>query len=237
MRARAAGESLAGPIVATIFVRRVIPAYLADVELLLVRHALPERVEVETGAADPGLTEVGILQAERLADYLHTERIDAVYSSPLRRAVETVAPLAERRGLTVATVAEVAEWDRDASVYVPVEELRARGDSRFEEITRHAWTDMALIVPFRDRVVAAIDAVIEAHPGGRVVVGCHAGVVNVYLGEVLGLPVDRRGFHYPNYTSIARVAASRSGARTVVTVNETAHLRDTGLLHGLIQRS
>lgn len=237
MRSRAAGESLAGPIVATIFVRRVIPAYLADVELLLVRHALPERVEVATGAADPGLTEVGFQQSTRLADYLDGEQIDAVYASPLRRAAQTVAPIAERRGLPLVTVDGVAEWDRDAAAYVPIEELRAQGDSRFADITRHAWTDMALIVPFRDRVVAAIDAVIDAHPGGRVVVGCHAGVVNVYLGEVLGLPIDRRGFHYPNYTSIARIAASRSGARTVVTVNETAHLRDTGLLHGLIQRS
>jgi probable phosphoglycerate mutase len=207
------------------------------VELLLVRHALPERVEVDAGAADPGLTDVGAQQAERLAEHLDDERIDAVYSSPLRRAIDTVSPVASRHGLPVVNVDGVAEWDRDASAYVPVEELRAQGDSRFADITRHAWSDMALIVPFRERVVAAIDALIDAHPGGRIVVGCHAGVINVYLGEVLGLPIDRRGFHYPNYTSIARVAASRSGVRTIVTVNETAHLRGTGLLHGLIQRS
>ena len=237
MRSSAAGLSLAGPIVATIFVRRVIPAYLADVELLLVRHALPRRVEVDAGSADPGLTEVGLEQANRLADYLDGEQIDAVCASPLRRAFQTVAPVAARRGRDVVTVDGVAEWDRDSSAYVPVEELRAEGDGRFADITRHAWADLALIVPFRDRVVAAVDAIVAAHPGGRVVVGCHAGVINVYLGEVLGLPIDRRGFHYPNYTSIARVAASRSGVRTIVTVNETAHLRDTGLLHGLIQRS
>jgi probable phosphoglycerate mutase len=92
-------------------------------------------------------------------------------------------------------------------------------------------------VPFRDRVLAAVDALVAAHPGQRIVVACHAGVINVYVGEVLGLPIERRGFHYPNYTSIARVAASRSGARTVVTLNETAHLRNTGLPMGLVQRS
>ena len=202
-----------------------------------MRHALPRRVELDDGAADPSLADVGVQQAERLADYLDGERIDAVYASPLRRAVETVAPVATRRGLDVAIADGVAEWDRDASAYVPVEELRAQGDERFADVTRHAWADLDLIVPFRDRVVAAIDAIVAAHPGGRVLVGCHAGVINVYLGEVLGLPIDRRGFHYPNYTSIARVAASRSGVRTIVTVNETAHLRNTGLLHGLIQRS
>jgi probable phosphoglycerate mutase len=43
------------------------------------------------------------------------------------------------------------------------------------------------------------------------------------------------GFFYPNYTSIHRVAASRSGVRSIVTVNETAHLRGTGLPIGLVQ--
>jgi probable phosphoglycerate mutase len=219
-----------------IFVGCVAPAYLLDVELLLVRHGLPERIETSGAAADPGLSEIGRAQAELLADYLATEEISAVYASPLRRAGETVAPLASRLGLPVVVVDGVAEWDRDAAEYIPVEELRSSGDERFHEMTRGAWSDLALMGPFRERVVAAIDAIVGAHPGERIVIGCHAGVVNVYLGEVLGLPIDRRGFHYPNYTSIHRVAASRSGVRTVITVNETAHLRHSGLPMGLIQR-
>lgn len=201
-----------------------------------MRHALPERVELDEGAADPPLSAVGRRQAELLAEYLASEEIAAVYSSPLRRAAETVTPLAARLGLPVTTIDGVAEWDRDATHYVPVEELRAARDSRFADLTLHAWSDLALIEPFRDRVVAAVDSVVAAHPGERVVVGCHAGVVNVYLGEVLGLPVDRRGFHYPNYTSIHRIAASRKGVRTIVTVNETPHLRNSGLPMGLVQK-
>lgn len=201
-----------------------------------MRHALPQRIELAEGSADPSLSDAGREQAERLADYLASEDISAVYASPLRRAAETVAPLAARLGVPVTTIDGVAEWDRDASEYVPVEELRDSGDSRFADITRHAWSDLALIEPFRDRVVAAIDALVATHPGQRIVIGCHAGVVNVYLGEVLGLPIDRRGFHYPNYTSVHRVAASRSGVRTIVTVNETPHLRHTGLPMGLVQK-
>lgn len=202
-----------------------------------MRHARPERIEQADGRADPTLTDVGRQQAERLADYLASESIEAIYSSPYARARETVAPLAERLSLPVTIVDDVAEWDRQSTEYLPVEELRAAGDARLREVTSDVWRDLELMLPFRHRVVAAIDALIAAHPGGRIVVGCHAGVINVYLGEVLGLPVDRRGFHYPNYTSLHRVAASRSGVRTVVTVNETAHLRNSGLLDGLIQRS
>jgi probable phosphoglycerate mutase len=51
---------------------------------------------------------------------------------------------------------------------------------------------------------------------------------------VLGLG-PQRGFFYPNYTSIHRVAAARSGERSVVTINETSHLRSTGLPMGLFQ--
>ena len=63
---------------------------------------------------------------------------------------------------------------------------------------------------------------------------CHGGVINGYLSHILGL-APSNGFFYPNYTSIHRVAAARSGERSVVTVNETSHLRGTGLPMGLFQ--
>ena len=44
---------------------------------------------------------------------------------------------------------------------------------------------------------------------------------------------DPSGFFYPNYTSIHRVAAARSGERSVLSLNETCHLRGTGLPIGL----
>jgi probable phosphoglycerate mutase len=207
------------------------------VELILVRHARPERIEHSEDHADPALTDLGRRQAERLARYLAEEPISAVYSSPYTRARETAEPLAVLLGLAVTVVDDVAEWDRTSTEYLPVEELRAAGDERLREVTSDVWRDLDLMLPFRRRVVDALDGLIAAHPGQRIVVACHAGVINVYLGEVLGLPIDRRGFHYPNYTSVHRVAASRSGVRTVVTINETAHLRNTGLLEGLIQRS
>ena len=75
---------------------------------------------------------------------------------------------------------------------------------------------------------------IGAHRGGRIAVVCHGGVINTYLAHVLGL--TGQSCFYPNYTSIHRVAAAGSGERSIVTVNETAHLRGTGLPIGLFQR-
>ena len=73
------------------------------------------------------------------------------------------------------------------------------------------------------RVVTALEALIDAHPGQRIAVSCHGGVINSYVGHVLGLPVGQH-FFYPNYTSIHRIVASRRGHREVVTLNETAQI-------------
>jgi probable phosphoglycerate mutase len=205
-------------------------------ELLLIRHALPVRRELAEGIADPELSTTGVEQAALLAGYLAGERLDALYSSPLRRARQTADHVAAASGLPVVIVDGVAEWDRTSSEYVPVEELKAADDPRWHAIVAGRF-DMHDESPesFRGRVVRALEDIIDQHPGGRVAVACHGGVVNAYLGHVLGLPVGP-GFFYPNYTSIHRVAASRGGHRSVVTVNETPHLRGTGLPMGLLQQ-
>ncbi len=205
-------------------------------ELILVRHALPERREVADGPADPELSPDGHAQAELMANYLRTEHIDAIYSSPMRRAVQTAIPLGSTFGLDPVIVDDVAEYDRHASEYVPIEDLKASGDPRFGEVQSGADLPADEIAAFTDRVISALEGIVERHAGHRVVVVCHGGVINAYLGHVLGVSYTPPGFVYPNYTSLHRFAASRSGVRSVVTVNETAHLRHSGLPMGLFQR-
>ena len=61
----------------------------------MIRHGLPVRRETTDGSpADPELDTAGQEQAQRLARWLAPEGIDAVYVSPMRRALETAAPLA-----------------------------------------------------------------------------------------------------------------------------------------------
>jgi probable phosphoglycerate mutase len=195
------------------------------VEIVLVRHGLPLRVELETGIADPELASEGHEQAAKMAAYLGVEDIEAVYVSPLRRAVETARPLCKLLGLEAVVSEGVAEFDRNSREYVPVEELRATNDPRWEKLLRGEWDgvdeDPSL---FRARVVATVEDMIARHPGGRVVVVCHGGVINQYLAHVLGIETHI-GFFYPKYTSIHRVMAARSGQRSIVSINEASHLR------------
>jgi len=195
------------------------------VEIVLVRHGLPLRVELETGIADPELAAEGHEQAEKMAAYLGVEDVEAVYVSPLRRALETARPLCKVLGLEAVVSEGVAEFDRNSREYVPVEELRATNDPRWEKLLRGEWdgVDEDPSV-FKARVVATVEDMIARHPGGRVVVVCHGGVINQYLAHVLGIETHV-GFFYPKYTSIHRVMAARSGQRSIVSINEASHLR------------
>src|SRR5437867_313340 len=120
-------------------------------ELLLIRHALPERIETQDGSpADPPLSAIGRAQAHRVARWLAAEclaqraqvsrsepqasedhqggerrpsgLIGAVYSSPMRRARETAEPLARAIGAEVAIDAGLVEMDHLSDVYVPLEQ-------------------------------------------------------------------------------------------------------------------
>ncbi|CAN5812262.1 MAG: histidine phosphatase family protein [Ilumatobacteraceae bacterium] len=203
-------------------------------ELLLIRHALPMR-HASTGGADPALAELGVAQAARLAEYLSTESIDAVYASPMRRAMETAAPLAARFGVDVIASDGLAEWDRNADEYVPIEDLRASGDPRWQAMLAGEWISDEDPVAFGARVVDAVEVIIAAHPGQVVAAVCHGGVVNAYLAHLLGRS-EAGAFFAPDYTSIHRIAASRRGHRAILTLNETGHLRGTGLPVGLFER-
>jgi probable phosphoglycerate mutase len=194
-------------------------------ELLLIRHAEPRRVS-DAGVADPGLTETGVKQAERLASYLaegSPSQVTAVYSSTQRRAVETALRVADRLGVAPTQDPDLLEFDHGATFYTPVEEYTGDKAAQWEGIAAGRWGDHAFDLPaFRTRVHAAMERIIAAHPSATVAIICHGGVINSYLGEVIGASGPM--FFAPGYTSITRVAASRSGHRQMLSANETWHL-------------
>jgi len=194
-------------------------------ELLLVRHALPLRVATVDGSpADPPLAEEGRGQAQRLARWFERERLDALYSSPLRRALETAEPLARGRGLELRVEPGVAEFDAEASHYVPLEELKATDLEGWRALVASGFYLGGDAETFRATVVAALEGIIADNPGARVAVVCHGGVINAWMSHILG--TDRIFLFEPVYTSVSRFLAATSGERSVVSLNETAHLRE-----------
>jgi probable phosphoglycerate mutase len=192
-------------------------------ELLLIRHARPERVEGVEGA-DPGLDEIGVRQADALAAWLSVEQLDALYASPMRRAIETAAPLAEVTEHSVQTDEGICEFDRGFDFYIPMEEMKEENHPHWQVLSSGDWSQVpGDLFAFRDRVVETIDRIATDNSGRRVAVVCHGGVINAYTGHVLGIEAPL--FFEPEYTGISRVLASSSGVRSIASLNEAAHLR------------
>jgi broad specificity phosphatase PhoE len=194
-------------------------------EFVIVRHAEPVAMRVESGAADPTLSELGRAQAEALAASPALPTIDVIVQSPSRRAVETARPIAERFGLDPMTLPDLVEFDHGEAEYVPVEQLRELRDERWQAMVRGEAYGAVDADAFRARVTAAFATLAAANPGRRrVLVVCHSGVINAYIGDVIGM--ERLLWFAPAYTSFSRVAAARDGRRGILSLNETPHLSD-----------
>ncbi len=194
-------------------------------QLVLVRHALPVRIDAtaDGAAADPELAERGWDQARRVVAALVDDQIDAIYASPALRARQTAAPLAEALGLEVVIEPGLAEFDAGHSTYVPVEELKAEGGPRWEAL-RTGQMPGVDHTAFRAAVVAGVERVVAAHPGGRAVLFAHSGTINAWTGHVAGVSTPL--WVAPDYASLTRVGAARDGRRGLVSLNETGHVRD-----------
>ena len=188
-------------------------------ELILVRHGLPERRD---DTSDPPLSAIGHEQARKVAAWLAHEKIDAVFSSTMLRARQTAEPYAALRGYGIDCHDGICEFDRASGTYVPMEELKREN--------YEAWLAMATgdhgvdIGGFHDTVVETLEAIVEANSGKRVVVFCHGGVINVWTAHVLGMAP--RLFFEPDYTSVHRYMCARTGQRNVVCLNDRGHLRE-----------
>lgn len=193
-------------------------------EILLVRHAVPE----PDGTLDPGLGDEGRSQSQSLADYLGPESVDAVYSSHLRRAVETVQPLAAVRGLDIVVDEGLREWVSNATAYTGTERMvdsartKAFLEGRYEDefLPPHNADDL------RATMIATMRRIGLAHQGQKVVAASHGGASNTFLAAILDSP--RRFFFNPGYASISRVQVWPDGRFVLLCINELTHERDRG---------
>jgi len=193
------------------------------VELLVIRHALPEAEVRSDGPADPPLSPLGLQQAEATAEFLADEMVDAIVTSTMRRAIQTGQPLVDRLGLIPERLDGLKESDHRRSNYTPAEDMDAD-----HEVVREFMEDPLRMFsdgyePFRDRVQKTFDDIVAAQRGRTVAVFCHSMVASVYIQTLLDH--DDPFALISDYCGISRITASSTGVRTLRSVNETAHLR------------
>ncbi len=196
--------------------------------VLLVRHGRPETVINSPTIADPGLTELGQWQAERLAHWLTNEDIDQVITSPKRRAIETVHGVFTPRGLEHQVVEDFNEIDLGSHTYHPTELLSSEGGEFWDKIVAGQFDEIGWDHPdvFNARVLAAWQNLCRNPPGERIVVGCHGGTIRVILAAVAGHP--GASFRV-DYASISRIEVAPSNDDhpdpmcQIISTNETGH--------------
>src|SRR5665213_93278 len=176
-------------------------AYLIGVEgvteIWLVRHG--DCYEGMAEGPDPPLSPLGRRQAEQLAVRVKQAGVAAIYASPFRRAVETARILGN----------DIIEDKRLVEIEL---ELGDDGNLDFKETA-------ASVV---ERMRSAIDTIVEAHPGQRVVVVTHGVALMAYVTDVLGLAPGQIRL-LPYYTSVS-VVRGLGDSRMVGGIADTAHL-------------
>lgn len=176
------------------------------IRLILVRHGQPDGTWGND--PDPGLDARGHEQAGATADALVSLGPLPIVVSPLRRTLETAAPLA-------------AQWDVTPTVDARVGELKAPPDPRPDHATwlRTLVTGLGadapeVMGPFRDRVLAAIRAITT-----DTVVVTHFLAINAIVGAANG--DDRVMSFRPGHCS-RTVIESSAGVLRVVELGESA---------------
>jgi probable phosphoglycerate mutase len=191
-------------------------------EILLIRHGLPLRVESDR-PVDPPLAPQGHAQADALARWLEDEPPDHLIASTMGRAVDTAQHLADAFGLELDQDEDFCEFDRGTHVYIPLEELKPDHPHMVRLIEDWFGPESAdRRAAFQARVVAALDRHLRDLDAERVALVSHGGVINATLAHVLG--IDHEMFFRPEYTSVSRITWNGKRFR-MVSINEAGHLR------------
>ena len=171
------------------------PARPTTTVVLLVRHG----VTPTTGRMLPGrsrglhLSDEGRRQAEALAVRLAAvPKIAAIYSSPLERARETVAPLAAARGMAVRV--EPGLLESDVGAWTGISLKRAAKRPEWAIVQRHAsafrFPGGESFVEMQARMASTIARLVERHRGHTIVAASHADPLKTLVAHALGTPLD-----------------------------------------------
>lgn len=200
-----------------------------DTILTLIRHGetvanVDERWQ---GHTDGELSAHGHSQAQALADWYGG--LDALYSSPLQRARHTAQALAGRHGLAVDEHAGLIEMNMGAWEDLTTDQIRngfpelwQRIFERNEDLPRggsgEAFAEVAA------RMQSALAELARRHVGARVGLVTHAGAVQAYLVEVIGMDHGLRDrLAFVENTAVSHVVVSENGAR-LADFNVAPHL-------------
>lgn len=198
--------------------------------LYLVRHgeSVTNRTGIFAGQTDVPLTELGERQAACVASFFQAVPLEAVYSSDLSRAMETIRPAATAHGLTVCPERELrevyaGEWEGKHFTELPT--LYPEDYSVWQnDLGASRCTGGESMVEAVARANAALHRIAKAHPDGAVAVASHGGIIRglISLWEYGDLKHIRETPWAPNAS--VSIFEYENGAFRAATLGVATHL-------------
>jgi len=198
-------------------------------EIILARHGETQWnvEEVFRGRIDIELNETGIKQAELLAEYLSDAKIDAIYSSPLKRASKTAEIIARHHNLEVEITPGLTDLDYGNWQGLPHQEIK----DKFKELYAE-WINSPDKVKIpsgeslnivRKRAMGVVNKIIAKYEGAVVLVS-HRVVNKVLICALLGL--DNSHFWNIRLDTCGITTFTCENGRFILTRhNDTSHLK------------
>lgn len=201
---------------------------------IIVRHgqSLGNARRIFLGHTDWDLSDLGRTQAECTARALSARHIDAVYSSDLMRAYNTVLPEAKERGLAVTPERGLreefaGEWEGKS-----VEQIT----DEYGELFTVSWAkSFGTFVPpagepipeLAERLFKTISRIGDENPGRTILIGCHAAAIRAFWGRATGIAPERLAeeLPFPDNASYSEIDYE-DGTFTPVCYSCSEHLKE-----------
>ena len=201
-------------------------------KIIFVRHGQTEWNVLGRyqGQTDVALSPLGIEQAEKLAAHFPVDKIEAVYSSDLARAMKTASCVADRFGLTVEPRPELRELNFGDWEGLTYDEIVAKWPDALENFFQHPDV---LEIPhgesfpkLRKRALACVEEIVSRHPDQTVAVFAHGAILRTILTAALHMDLQYVWTIRQFNTAVNIVTYTEHGT-TVELINGTGHLKYT----------
>jgi broad specificity phosphatase PhoE len=200
-------------------------------KVILVRHGQTgwnQERRIQGGNADTKINTEGERQCSCLAAKLQTEKVVAVYSSPMSRALYTAEAVASCHNLTVVTDNDLREINCGSMEGVPISDIGHRlqmlvqGGDENELLFKQCGGES--LEELKDRAWGSIQRIAKAYPDGTVVVVSHYFTIAVILCAVLGLPATELGRFRLGETSVSNIMFDEKYGPFLSLFNDRCHL-------------
>ena len=201
--------------------------------IYFIRHGetvlTPTRKFSGTGSLDPELMQEGLDQAELVAEEAVKLGADVLIASPLKRTKQTAEAISRTTGLDIIFdeswyELSFGDWDGKS-----IEEVKEEDPDAYQ-----AWLNSTAYAPNGGesydeasvRIEEALEKLVAEHPGKKVIVVTHNGVIKTAIKLAIGAPAEAVFHVDASPCSISSISIWPSdGLRALRSVNERGHLR------------